>query len=309
MAKPLDNDRPKIQMLLDIENIFGESTRGLGQLILSLILTLIPPLFIGWSSLYLYVPLPILGIICLVWGVRVTLVVLGREPERLKNYKKQRDDAYALTDDMVRIRTIHPQGCIEYVSGGIGFFIVTYNDSSENIIEKSRQIDRFINLAVAKHPFDIYVQNINDTSALDNKYSNVTLFSDDEAAQAFMEIIDYNSQKVAEQSTLTRNIIFVRGSKYQWKDIQADIETALNSESARVFRLAYLVTDREEIEQIISRDIDGCVNIDEMLQKKYYTGNTHKSKVISYDFQDQKDAIVQQRDQHDEDITGFIPRM
>lgn len=47
MAKPLNQDKPKIQMLLDIENIFGESTRGLGQFVLTLLLILVPPLFIG----------------------------------------------------------------------------------------------------------------------------------------------------------------------------------------------------------------------------------------------------------------------
>lgn len=308
MAKPLDNDKPKIQMLLDIENIFGESTRGLGQFVLTLLLIMIPPLIIGWTAIYLYVPWQILVIICLVWAVRITLIVMGQERRRLQNFKKQRDDSYALADSMSNVRTIHPQGCIEYVNGGIGFFIVTYNDSSGDVLAKSKQIDRFINLAAGKHPIDIYIQNINDTSALDNRYSKVTLFTDDDAAHAFMDIIDYNSKLVAACSTLTRNIIFISGSKYQWKDILSDIETALNSESARIFRLAYLVTDKEEIENIISRDIDGCINLDELLQKKYYTGNTHKSKIISYDFKDVQDYTVENRIKEEQDITGFLPK-
>lgn len=309
MAKPLNQDKPKIQMLLDIENIFGESTRGLGQFVLTLLLILVPPLFIGWTSLYLFVPWQLLLVVCLFWAVRVTLIVMGRERQRLQNFKKQRDDAYALADSMSNVRTIHPQGCIEYVNGGVGFFVVTCNDSSGDVLAKSKQIDRFINLAVGKHPFDIYIQNINDTKALDNRYSKVTLFTDDEAAHAFMDIIDYNSKLVSSCSTLTRNILFVCGSKYQWKDILSDIETALNSEAARIFRLAYLVTDKEEIEDIISRDIDGCINLDEMLQKKYYTGDTHKSKIISYDFQDVKDYAEENRQKEEEDVTGFLPRM
>ena len=283
--------------------------RGLGQFVLTLLLILVPPLFIGWTSLYLFVPWQLLLVVCLFWAVRVTLIVMGRERQRLQNFKKQRDDAYALADSMSNVRTIHPQGCIEYVNGGVGFFVVTYNDSSGDVLAKSKQIDRFINLAVGKHPFDIYIQNINDTKALDNRYSKVTLFTDDEAAHAFMDIIDYNSKLVSSCSTLTRNILFVCGSKYQWKDILSDIETALNSEAARIFRLAYLVTNKEEIEDIISRDIDGCINLDEMLQKKYYTGDTHKSKIISYDFQDVKDYTKENRQKEEEDVTGFLPRM
>lgn len=307
MARRQEDERPKIQMLLDIENIFGESTRGLGQLVLTLCLCLIPPAFIGYTALYLYIPWQILLVVCLVFAVRVVLVVMGHESQRVKNFKKQRDDVYSLTDDMVNIRRIHPQGCVEYVNGNIGFFIVTYNSSSNETLEKSKQIDRFINLAVGKHAFDIYVQNDVSTDHLDNKYNNVTLFGDDEAANAFMEIIDYNREVVRSSSTLTRNIIFVRGSKYQWKEIVNDIQTALTSESARVFRQCYLATDREEIENIISRDINGYIDLDKLLQRKYYTGNKHGSKIISYDFEDREDTdYIEETKQ--EELTSFIPR-
>lgn len=307
MARRQEDERPKIQMLLDIENIFGESTRGLGQLVLTLCLCLIPPAFIGYTALYLYIPWQILLVVCLVFAVRVVLVVMGHESQRVKNFKKQRDDVYSLTDDMVNIRRIHPQGCVEYVNGNIGFFIVTYNSSSNETLEKSKQIDRFINLAVGKHAFDIYVQNDVSTDHLDNKYNNVTLFGDDEAANAFMEIIDYNREVVRSSSTLTRNIIFVRGSKYQWKEIVNDIQTALTSESARVFRQCYLATDREEIENIISRDINGYIDLDKLLQRKYYTGNKHGSKIISYDFEDREDTDhIEETKQ--EELTSFIPR-
>lgn len=307
MARRQEDERPKIQMLLDIENIFGESTRGLGQLVLTLCLCLIPPAFIGYTALYLYIPWQILLVVCLVFAVRVVLVVMGHESQRVKNFKKQRDDVYSLTDDMVNIRRIHPQGCVEYVNGNIGFFIVTYNSSSNETLEKSKQIDRFINLAVGKHAFDIYVQNDVSTDHIDNKYNNVTLFGDDEAANAFMEIIDYNREVVRSSSTLTRNIIFVRGSKYQWKEIVNDIQTALTSESARVFRQCYLATDREEIENIISRDINGYIDLDKLLQRKYYTGNKHGSKIISYDFEDREDTdYIEETKQ--EELTSFIPR-
>lgn len=51
------------------------------------------------------------------------------------------------------------------------------------------------------------------------------------------------------------------------------------------------------------------INLDEMLQKKYYTGDTHKSKIISYDFQDVKDYTKENRQKEEEDVTGFLPRM
>lgn len=307
MARPKE-EKLTIQMLLDIENIFGESTRGLAQTVLSLILMLIPPAIIGYTTMYLFVPWMILIAFCLVWAVRVVLVVNGHERSRVANFKRTRDDVYSMMKDMINVRMIHPQGCVEYINGSIGFFIVTYNSTSPDVLNKARMIDYFINMAVGKHAFDIYIQNINDTSVLDNKYKNVRLFGDDEAARAFMEIIDYNSAVVTNESMLTRNIIFVRGSKYQWKDVYSDIQTALGSEPARIFRKAYLATDSQEIEEIISRDIDGCVDLYEMLQKKYYTGNKHGSRVLSYDYKD-KEVKVEEKQKIEEDITSFIPTL
>lgn len=307
MAK-IKDDRPKIQMLLDIENIFGESTRGLGQFILALLLMLIPPIIIGYTSAYLFIPWQILIIICTVWAIRMMLIVMGHEPARVENFKRTRDDAFSMTNSMCNIRLIHPQGCVEYINGSIGFFVVTYNSTSTDVLVKSRMFDYFINTAVGKQPFDIYIQNINDTKELDNKYANVRLFGDDDAARAFMEIIDYNSKVVEEESRLTRNILFIRGSKYQWKEVYANIQSALNSEPARIFRKCYLATDKEEIEEIISRDIDGCVDLYDLLQKKFYTGNKHGSKIISYDYKDleRKQEEVQQSE---EAITSFIPTL
>lgn len=308
MAKPQDMDKPKIQMLLDIENIFGESTKGLGQLVLALCVGLIPVLVTAYFGLYIYIPWKILVAICVIWFIRSMMVIKGRERERVRHYKKIQEDVYSAADDMINIRSARQQGCVEYVNGTVGFFVVTYNNSEDEGVWKSKQIDRFIGLAVGKHDFDIRIQNINSTEEIDNRYNNVTLFSDEEAAGAFMEIIDYNREMVSKRSTLTRNIIFVRGSKYQWKEIVSDIQSALSSESARVFRKAYMVTDRDEINEIISRDINGYVDLEEMLQKKYRTGNKRGAKIISYDFED---LVTEEESQEviAEEITAFIPKM
>lgn len=301
----LDNDdKPKIQMLLDIENIFGESTRGLGRFITTILLIVTLPMFFVYSGLFMVIPIPLLVIVCLLWALVIVMIIPGEMFKRLADYRKRRDNVYALADDMVRVRTIHPQGCIEYINGSIMFMIVTYNNSDSDTVKKSVQIRRFLELAVGKQPFDIRVQNINDTDNLDSRYSNVKLFSDSSVAMDFIEIIDFNRQAVSKMSTLTRNIICIYGSKYQWKEIAANVEAAVNSESARVFRKSYLVTDPMEVEDIISRDVNGRIDLNEMLQKKYYTGNTYGSKIISYDFKDVEEA----KEEKVRDASSFIPK-
>ena len=93
------------------------------------------------------------------------------------------------------------------------------------------------------------------------------------------------------------------------EQIIQEIEEYVDSCKFQPLSTTKIVVNKEEIEDIISRDIDGCINLDEMLQKKYYTGDTHKSKIISYDFQDVKDYTKENRQKEEEDVTGFLPRM
>ena len=77
----IHRNKPKINMLMDIENIFGESTRGFGIAIVNLIVVLIPPLIIGYFMLYLYIPIWILIVFCLLWAIRVTFFISEAERE------------------------------------------------------------------------------------------------------------------------------------------------------------------------------------------------------------------------------------
>ena len=52
------------------------------------------------------------------------------------------------------------------------------------------------------------------------------------------------------------------------------------------------MTDKEEIEDIISRDLDGVISIDEMAKRKYCTGEYYGSKVLCYD--DNKEQLARQ---------------
>lgn len=280
------DDIPRIGMLLDIENIFAENSKGLGRFILCICLMLVPPLIIGYYSLYLYFPVWLLVVLCIFWAARVLMIIPGREKERLANYKKIRNDEFASATDLVNIKAIHKQGCIEYVNGIIGFFVVTYNTTTQDVLGKSKQFNRFLKLAVGDHPFDFYIQNIVDTEQLENRYTDIKMYNDQDSAKAFMEIIDYNKQFITKNSLLTKNIIFVRGSKYEWKDILNDLKSALRSDSAKIFKNAYIVTDKDEIEELLSRDINGDVDINNLIKRKYCTGERYGSKVISYDYED-----------------------
>ena len=116
-------------MLMDIENIFGESTRGFGIAIVNLIVVLIPPLIIGYFMLYLYIPIWILIVFCLLWAIRVTFFISGREPQRMSAFKKQKENKFVKPKDIMRIRTIHQNGCVEYINGEVMYIVEAYNNT------------------------------------------------------------------------------------------------------------------------------------------------------------------------------------
>lgn len=285
----IHRNKPKINMLMDIENIFGESTRGFGIAIVNLIVVLIPPLIIGYFMLYLYIPIWILIVFCLLWAIRVTFFISGREPQRMSAFKKQKENKFVKPKDIMRIRTIHQNGCVEYINGEVMYIVEAYNNTPVDTLQKSREYDQFLSILVGKNAFEVYVQNINDTDAINESYKNISRFEDTEAARQFTAILDHVKDIVSKNSTMLRLVFVVRASKYKWKELQREMEIAVNSSSAAMFKRIKLVTNRDEIESIISRDVNGNLPIDNMLRQAYSTGSDRGAYIISYDYKDIKD--------------------
>lgn len=301
----IHKNKPKITMLMDIENIFGESTRGFGIAILNLLVVLIPPLIIGYFMLYLYIPVWILVTICILWTIRVTLFISGREPQKMRAFKKQRENEFLESKDIMRIRTIHPNGCVEYINGEIIFIVEAYNNTPIDVLKKSKDFDQFLSILVGKNAFDVYMHNINDTDEIRDSYKNISRFEDTESAKQFTAILDHVRELVANNSTMIQMLFVVRASKYKWKQVQREVEIAVNSSSAAMFKRIKLVTNRDEIEIIISRDVNGNLPIDSMLRQAYSTGSDRGGYIISYDYKDVQDLKEVKRIKTKD--PGFIP--
>lgn len=288
-----------IAMLLDIDHFFGEHQGRLGPVLLFLCIGFAPLLFYIYYGLYTLIPIFIFASLFIIYLIRVAMIILGREKERLKHFRKRLHDIYSLTYNMVRIKTVHEDGGTEFVDGSIKYVIVTYNGSYEDRQVRSKQLKKFLNMSVGNFSYDIHIQNVIESQTLSNRYSKVKLFTDSDAARDFIDIIDHNRSTVHKSSLLTKTIIVIKGRRADWKEISTNIQTAIRSTSAKAFKTVYVVTDRGEIESILSRDIDGLIHLDEMLRKKYRTGNYYGSKVISYDNYDevQKEAATTKEEQ------------
>lgn len=281
-----EKDEPTVAMLLDIDHFYGESEGRLGPTLIFLCIGFAPLLLYGYYTLYLLIPLWLFMPIWLFYLLRCGLIILGDEKTRLKNFVKQSNDVYSAMYDMLRIKTIHEDGCIEYINGNISYFVVTYNGTTDDTVKRSIQLKKFQSIMLADHSYDVDSQNITEINTLDRRYSNVKLFADAESARDFIDIIDHNRNIVQRSSLLTRVVYEVKGRRSEWKEMHANIQAALNSTAVKAFKLAYLVSDKEEIEEIMSRDVDGVINLEEMLRKKYCNNQYYGSYVAGYDDSD-----------------------
>lgn len=276
------SEEHKVGMLLDVDNFYGEAEGRLGPTIQCILLGAAP--LLGW--VYLSMPLPKLFFpLWILWAFRVGLVTLGREGERLTQFRKQLNDEYASLQDLVNIKTIHDDGCIEYLNGTVAYAMLATNGTTYDATLRAQYIREFLALLGDNHDVDVYIQNITDVSSLEDRYSNVKLFVDAAAARDFIDIIDHNRSVVHTQSLLSRTIFVVKGRKEGWGEIRDNCAMAMYSASAKAFKSVKLATVAD-IQDIMNTDIRGVVELDTLLQQKYVTHQYYGSRVVGFDESD-----------------------
>ncbi|MDR1523199.1 MAG: hypothetical protein LBS29_04545 [Endomicrobium sp.] len=286
-------------MLLDVDNYYGEHEGRLMPIITFLGIAATPLLLwvyfnfiVAW---YIFMP-----IYC-VFVVRVSLLTIGREKERMRHFKNQLYDEFSSVHSLLGLRTIHKDGLIEYVNGTVAYAVVAYNGTVLDELRHAQQLKEFISLLVADYDVDILVQNITETKALDNRYKGVKLFVDEKAAKDFIEIIDHNRQIIYSSSLLLKIIFVIKSRKLDWKDLKANANIAIYSNASKIFKDVHLA-DKDEVVEIVGRDINSFFDLDEMLQRKYSTHEYYGSKVLHYGEREEKVVVPE----FNESTIGFM---
>lgn len=274
------NDDRKVSMLLDIDNFYGEHEGRLGPTLKFLLIGGAPLLL--WVYTGFLIPTFLFFPLWVVWLVRVGLITLGREKDRLVQFRKQINDDYASIYELLHIKTIHPDGCIEYVNGMVAYAVIAVNGTTYDPTSRAQQIHDFMSLFGNDYDVDVYVQNITDMKSLEERYNNVKLFVDSDAAKDFIDIIDHNRKVVYSQSRLTRIVFVVKGRKSYWTDIRDNCKMAIYSGPAKAFKEVKIGL-RDDIQEVLNTDIRGVVDLDSLLQKKYSTHQYFGSKVLYFD--------------------------
>jgi len=280
-----------IPFLLDIEHFYGQSEGRLTPFILTITIGGAPAVLYVYFGLFNVIPLWLFIPFNLLVLIRAAMIILGRESYRLDMYRRSLYDDYIGTANLVNIRTIHSgnpnapsdqDGLVEYTNGTIAYYLLAYNGTIQNDDQHAISVKHLLESIIGDRPFDIHVLNDNQTSNLYEYYKKIQNFEKNEAATNFVKIIDYCRNEAMTKSMIQAIVIVLKGKKSDWKEMSVSIKNALASNDAKAFKSLKLLTTDDEIGAIINRDTDTIVNINELLRRKYRTGDYGDSKVLKF---------------------------
>lgn len=286
------NEKPTIGMLLDIEHLYGEHESRLGPWLTSLLLGGAPILLYVYFGLFSVIPIWIFAPLEVFFIIRVIMKIQGRESYRMQIFKRQLYDEYTTSASLMNIKTIHPDGCVEYVNGTIMYLVACFNGTCEDEVRRSIDLRKLLQNLLGEYIADIYIHNITMVAELRDYYNRVNRFDKNDSAKNFIKIIDYTLSLTEDTSMVQCTIYALKGKRSDWKDMQHQINVAVKSKTAKVYKTIYRVKDPDEINSILNRDIDTTVSISELLRNKYKTRDYGSSSVLAYDLG--SDKVIEQ---------------
>lgn len=284
-------EKPTIAMLLDIEHLHGGHEGRLGPLLAVLISATLPTLIYVYLGATAFMPLWLFIPIALILPIGILLVGPGRQKYRVAVYKKQLDDNYDAASEMMNIKAVHPDGCIEYNNNKICYLVSCFNGTSVNDLQRSAQVRKLLESMFGDYEFDIHIHNIDSSPELYDYYNRVQQFSKNTAARNFISMIDHTIDLTEDTSVVQCTIYAIKARRSDWQMVRKQIDSALESSAAKCYKTIYRVDDEQVINSIVNRDIDGVIKFSEMIRHKYANQHYGTSKVLAYDLPEDKEII------------------
>lgn len=277
----LEEELGKITPLIDIDNYFGTSSKRLMPVILMGVVLCVP-CFIYAQIFIRIIPIQAFLVFLSIWTLRWGLIIIGEEPKRLEQYKRQIAEVYSSAQELMLIKTIHADGLIEYMNGTIKYLIVIENGSELDSMVVSSRYHSFIKGISSKYVPDIYIQNIVGETTLESRYKTLKLDTSLRAARDYIKIIDFNVKLENDFSTITRTIFAVKGRKAEFLDMKELIEGEIAASNVNIFKDIHIAS-KEEVMEIISRDLLLNINFSQLNRDKYKNEDYKGCRVLSFD--------------------------
>lgn len=284
--------KEKINMLMNIDNYFGEHRGRIGPTV-TFLLVCAAPFLLYVITVARWLPLKYMLIFEVFFAARMALYILLDEPGKLIEYKKtcgyelseeeeekSEKTLYESANDLVRISRVTENGMIEYLNGNICYivsgFFMTYMDD----VEMTEDFNNFIS-QFHGYEYDILCQQAVDEFRLSDNVGKLKVYKDREVMYERMKFYELQDKVSKESMNLYRVSIVVKGSKYDWKNLYNRLLEIVDSEFSEVF-FCVKILNGEGVNDILSRDI--CANIDlrAMLVQKYKNEEFFGSEVLFY---------------------------
>lgn len=303
MDTELDKELGKITPLVDIDNYFGTSSKRLMPIILMGVAVCIP-CFIYAQFLITILPIKFFLVFLGIWTFRWGLIILGEEPKRLEQYKRQIAEVYASARELMLIKEIHKDGLVEYMNGNIKYLVVVENGSELDPEVVSERFYLLLKGISNKYVPDIYIQNIVGQSTLESRYKNLSIDTSTKASKDYIGIIDFNIELEKNFSILTRTVLAVKGRRHDFLEMKELLIGEINASNVNVFKDIY-IADREEVMDIISRDLLMNINFGSLNRDKYKTEDYQGCRVIGFDKKALK-TLYGEIEESKENVRGFM---
>lgn len=282
MTRVNNEQKDKINVLLNVDNFYGKYTGGAARILIYCASVCIP--FLIYSLLLInFIPFRLFLPIFLLYAARMALIVVGREKERMDAYIKQRNDQYASAKELIHIQDIHDDGMIEYQNGFICYIIQAYGYSYMDDNAYSKDLEKFLARLTTQFEVDVYGHLVVDELDIKKEdMEKLRVYTDKDFLQERLDFYKYQDSYTDDFSKLYRLNFVVHAYKNQWPKLHKAVFNIIKSEYAECFDIIK-VCDRQEAVDVISRDICLYVDIGEMLISKYSQDKYFGSKVLYFD--------------------------
>lgn len=274
-----DDKNGRINVLLNINNYFGEHGSRLTPILIFLGIVCVPPIIwlfglrgiIGWKF-GLFLELLIVA--------RAALFIFGHENEKLEIYMQAREDKYAAAEDIIRISNIYSDGLIEYSSGKVAYIISCFCMGYFNDDSFSIDMEDFL-MKLKDYQYDVYCHTMYDEFELSRDLVPMSVYTDKELMEERMSFYIAQDEYCNKNTKLYRIDIVVKDSKYNRKSMK-DFLDLLVTVDTDLFKQVY-ICDQEQAGDVISRNLGTVVDIEQMLVTRYKNEEYRGSEVLYYD--------------------------
>ena len=275
--------KPHINTLLNVDNIFGTYENRVAPFILTILLGSIP-LFV-WLFFLQGTPIKLWMaiILTLLLTGRFALIFIGKESEKLKSYSARRNDAYLESKDLINVTDII-DGLIIYTSGRVSYIVYGYLKGYLDDDVLSVDLERFMDELDA-FDWDMNLYNITDELLCTGNLPNLRRYKDKETILQRIAFYKYQDDWVSKNTEMYEIVFIVKARKYNWKQLRSKLIDLVDSDVAKCFNEIY-IADTQDVIDIMSRDIETYVDLNEMLLNKMSNEEISGARVLFYDDED-----------------------